>query len=504
MEETKEKAPANTELQLLMGKMQVLSEMSNRLALSNKVGQQTYSGARDIYQALGYPNALNFTEYYFPRYKRQDIAKAVIDRPVKASWKGSLIVAENAKEGQTAFEKGWTDLDYKFKLKTILQRADKLTGLGRYSIILFGMSDAKKAEDYQKKVTTGSKLVWLKPLSEATATIESFDQNVNSERFGLPEYYSVTTTSGEKTTTSITIKVHYSRVLHLVEDILEDEVYGTPRLESVFNRLIDLEKLIGGDAEMFWRGARPGYTGKVDENFTMGKEAQADLQNQIDEFEHNLRRILVNEGVTYEALAQQIADPSSHVDVQVQMISAVTGIPKRILVGSERGELSSAQDKQEWISYVTARREEQNEPMILRPFIDKCIELRILPKPATEYYIVWDKLFSLSDKEKVDVGKVRADAIEAFTSNPVAMEFFPMRIFLEYVMGMDDTMIEEVMQAQVEENGEEVNMSEVAERLAEEAIDAVQKGAASKPEGEDKESTTTTKRTRTTTTKKTE
>lgn len=472
--EEKEISAMEQKLRDSIARVTVMSEMTNRMGIANRMGQQTYGGARDVFQALGYPNELNYKDHYSPRYKRQDIAKAVIDRPVKASWKGTLIVAENSEEGDTAFEKAWKELDNKFKLKTILQRADKLTGLGRYSIILFGMSDCKKPEDYQKKVLPNAKLVWLKPASEATATIESYENDVLSERFGMPKFYNVTTVANPSATgtSSITqtIKVHYSRVLHLVEDILEDPIMGTPRLEAVFNRLIDLEKLIGGDAEMFWRGARPGYTGTVKENYNMTKEALEDLQKQIDEFEHNLRRILVNDGVDYDALAQQIADPKNHVDVQIQMISAVTGIPKRILVGSERGELSSAQDKQEWISYVAARREEQNEPMILRPFIDKCIELKVLPTPVTPYYIVWDKLFSLSDKEKVDVGKVRAEAVRAFTDNPTAMEFFPMRVFLEYILGMDDVQIEEVMQAQIEEHGEEVVMSEIAEDLAEEAV----------------------------------
>ncbi len=269
----------------------------------------------------------------------------------------------------------------------------------------------------------------------------------------------------------------------------------------MFNRLIDLEKLVGGDAEMFWRGARPGYTGTVSENYNMSKEALADLQNQIDEFEHHLRRVLINEGVTYDALAQQIADPKNHVDVQIQMISAVTGIPKRILVGSERGELSSAQDKQEWISYVSARREEQNEPMILRPFIDKCIELKILPAPVDSYYIVWDKLFSLSDKEKVDVGKIRAEAIKAFTTNPVAMEFFPMRVFLEYVLGMDDAQIEEVMQAQIEEHGEEVVMSEIEDEILAEMKAVAEEVEPTEEPAEPKKTETATKPARTRTTK---
>jgi hypothetical protein len=127
------------------------------------------------------------------------------------------------------------------------------------------------------------------------------------------------------------------------------------------------------------------------------------------------------------------------------MISAVTGIPKRILTGSERGELSSAQDKLEWIAYVTSRREEHNEPMILRPFIDKCIEIGVLPKPAKPYTIVWDKLFSLSDKEKVEMGKIRAEALKEYTTNGITQEIIPVDTFAEYFLAFDKTQIAEIM-----------------------------------------------------------
>ena len=155
-------------------------------------------------------------------------------------------------------------------------------------------------------------------------------------------------------------------------------------------------------------------------------------------------------------------------DVIVQMVSAVTTIPKRILVGSERGELSSAQDKQEWISYVTTRREEQNEPMLLRPFIDKCIVLKILPKPEKQdYLVIWDKLFDLSDKEKVDVGKIRAEAIKEYTYNPVAVNFLPMTMFLEFILGMDPVQVERVIEAQKESeaDGDDEMMNKIAKTL---------------------------------------
>ncbi len=432
--------------------LSIYSELVGRMSLASRLGADTYGGERDLYGALGYPKKINVDDYW-NKYERQDIAKAIIDRPVKASWKGFIKVIEDVDKNFTPFEKKWKELYDKLKLKSIFIRADKLTGLGQYSVLLLGLDDVKELEDFKKPVTQKKevlkvpikkqpKLVYVKPISQRNATIHSYNTDAKSERFGLPKFYNIDITSGEKNTT---IQVHHTRVVHLVEDLVENEVLGTPRLKAVYNRLLDMDKLIGGDAEMFWRGARPGYTGEVNPEYTLSEGELEKLETSLVEFEHNLRRILIDEGITYKALEQQISDPKNHVDVQMQMISAVTAIPKRILTGSERGELSSAQDKQEWISYVTSRREEQNEPMILRPFIDHCIMIGVLPAPKLPYKIIWDKLFSLSDTEKVEMGTSRAKALRDYTTNLTAQELVPLRIFAEYFLGFDSDHVEELM-----------------------------------------------------------
>jgi len=445
----------------------VMSEMLNRVNLMQRMG--TYNGDRNIYDALGYPTGIITYKEYFSRYLRQDIAKAVIDRPVQSSWKGEIVIMEANNNGKdTPFETAWKKLAYDHKLKSLFIRADKLTGIGRYSVILFGMNDISKLEDYAKPINKkrkSNKLLYLKPLSEESAKIEKFDNDPKSERYGLPLLYSVTvndisTQAGNANLNVKTIQVHYSRLLHIVEDILENETYGTPRLQAIYNRLIDLDKIVGGDAEMYWRGARPGYTGNVDSEYQMSPETLSDLRTQIEEFEHNLKRVLINEGVEYKALAQQIAEPSSHVDVQIQLISAETGIPKRILVGSERGELSSSQDKQEYISFVTSRREETNEPMLLRPFIEKCMDLAILPT-ISYFQVVWDKLFSLSDKEKVMMGKDRSMAVRDYIANPVSIKLLPIEVFLKYILAFDDNQIEEIMLEMDEAALEEIVMKSI-------------------------------------------
>jgi len=437
--------------QIPLSKIQTLSAIIARMELAGKLGQ-SYGGDRDLYEALGYSVTLTYNDYV-RRFIRQDIARAIIERPVKVTWSGPLLLVESNEENETGLEDAWKNLERDLKLKSKFIRLDKLTGLGRYGVMLLGFDDITKIEDYAKPVSKRGKrkLLYVRPLGESGAVISTWERNVNNERYGLPLIYDVVLTepsSGLSSTissTSSNIKVHYSRVIHVVENAMESETEGSPRLEVVYNRLEDLEKLIGGSAEMFWRGARPGYTGDLDKEFTMGATEKAALQDQFDEYEHNLRRILVNEGLTLKTLETQISDPKNHVDVQLMMISAVTGIPKRILSGSERGELASSQDAVEWGSFVQSRREEFAEPHIIRPFVDRMIEFGVLPEATDGYSIEWADIFAVSEHDKVEIGRIRATALREYFVNPLTPEVVPPRAFYEFFLGFGREQIELMM-----------------------------------------------------------
>jgi len=435
--------------------VQVLSELVSRVLLASRLGIQSYGGDRDLYQALGYKSQLNFDDF-FQRYKRQDIAKAVIDRPVKATWQGELELIESNEVDETEFEKAWRRLNRDMGLKSRLSRLDRLTGIGRYGILLLGLDDASTSEAWQNPVKTGArKLFYVKPLSEDSAKINKYEERPSNERYGMPYLYEINVTDANSNN-SKKILVHYSRIIHVTDNPLESDVFGTPRLEPIFNRLMDIEKVAGGDAEMFWRGARPGYHGKLDPDYQATQAFKDDLKAQVDEFEHNLRRILINEGVEMKALDQQVTDPSSHMDVQLKLISSETGIPVRILTGSERGELASSEDRSEWLSYIQTRREEHAEPCILRPVIDRFIDYGILPEPEEEYSVHWSELFAQSEKMRVDIGKSRANAIAEYTRNPLAMEVVPPSVFMEKCLGFTSDEIEWVYNTRDEEMEEEI------------------------------------------------
>ena len=436
--------------------IQTLSTILSRANLAAQLGQQ-YGGDRNIYTALGYDTDIKYDKYV-AAYERQDMAKAVIDRPVVTTWSGGFKIVES-RQKDTDFENAWDVLYKRLMLRSKFPSLDRLTGLGTYGVLLLGLSDTKTVDDFSKAVQgVKHELLYVRPFSgmntEGSAKIASWETDPSNERYGKPLTYSILVTdpnggSGRD------IIVHYSRVIHVVDGQLESEVEGTPRLQAIWNRLTDLEKIVGGSAEMFWRGARPGYHGMLGDEYNLTQEVKDILQDQIDEYEHNLRRLLITGGIDLKALAQQVSDPANHVDVCVQMISAATGIPKRILTGSERGELASTQDRENWADLIAERQSGFVEYGIIRPFVDRCIELRILPKPGLGYSVVWPDIRVTSEMDKATLGAKRAMAVRDYSQMVTAEHVLPPEAFLRFCLMLNDDEIEQIMQM-LKEGSEEL------------------------------------------------
>lgn len=433
--------------------IKTLTALLTRSQLASQLGF-SYSGDRDLYKALGYDTTLTYA-MMAAAYERQDIARAVIDRPVDVTWKDGFSLVETDNDGQdTDFERDWKALYDRLSLKACFTRLDRLTGIGTYGVLLLGLSDAKVKEDFAKEVQ-GVKhdLLYVRPFSgmntEGSAQIAEWETDPSNERYGKPTIYQITI-NNLSTGASELLRVHYSRVLHIIDGQLESEIEGTPRLQPVWNRLKDLEKIVGGSAEMFWRGARPGYQAQVDPDFTLTNEMKDELREIYDEYEHNLRRIIFGQGVELKALASQVADPANHYDICIQSISAETGIPKRILTGSERGELASTQDRENWADLIEGRRQGVAEDQIIRPFVDRCIDLQIISQPKS-YAIKWPDMRTTSDMDKVKLGQLRAQAVRDYCTQPLSETVLPPESFLRICLGLKQDEVSKIITLRKEE-----------------------------------------------------
>lgn len=378
----------------------------SRAALQSTLGYQ-FGTDRDMYDILGYRVTPEYQDY-FARYQRQDIASRVVDAPAQATWRrGPVIYEKDPREITTNFEKDWNYVLSKFRAFHYLERLDRLSGIGRYGILLFGLRDGGRLEtkvNLRNNQLKKESLLYLSVYTEGSAAIADFVQESRDPRFGKVEYYDVDL-SGDLQTDRGNDKerVHHSRILHVAEGLIEDEIYGTPRLRPIYNLLHDLEKVVGGSPEMFWQGAYRGLHVDINPEFQTGDLDDAeldDLVEEIDEYVHGIRRVIRTQGVTVKPIDVELGDPSGVFDMLTDLISGTSKIPKRILFGSERGELASEQDEVNWNSRIRERQEQFAEPQILRPFIDRLIEYGIISEPKDEYIIEWPNLFELDELKR--------------------------------------------------------------------------------------------------------
>jgi hypothetical protein len=240
---------------------------------------------------------------------------------------------------------------------------------------------------------------------------------------------------------SQTQKVHYTRVIHVAENALTNDVIGTPRLEPVYNRLIDLDKIVGGSAETFFLNSRGGLHADVRDgnNFDLANEkTKNDMIRNMQDYANSLTRFIRTSGTDLEAINHNIADPKNHFDVLISLVSATTEIPKRILLGSEQGQLASTQDFNNFQERVKKRQHNYCEYSILRPIIDFFINSGVLPAPKNnEYNVVWENLEAVDELKKAEISLKKAQAIASYVNSPEASLMIPPKQFMEEILNLE-------------------------------------------------------------------
>lgn len=397
-----------------------------RRALAALAGQH-FDGARDLYTTMGYPRDLT-SDQMISVYLRQDIAGRIVDAYPDATWREAPTFTEQA------IESAWRAIDEEVHLWRALHRTDRLMGLGHYAVLLVGVDGGDDMS--QPLVANGTRrVIYLQPHSERTAQIIQWDSDPTSPRYGRPEMYRIT--SGVNWTGSgagqRTLTVHHSRVIHVSERALEDESIGTPRLERVWNRLMDVDKLLGSGAEIYWQNAAMIMQLKADVDVQWDPEEAEALTAQLDEMQNGLRRWFRTRGVDANNIAPglQGADPSPLVEKQLDIIAGAIGIPKRILVGSEAGELASTQDETNWTSRIQERREQVATPSMIMPLVALLQRIGALPQGKTS--VEWPESDTLGEAARADIALKKAQAVATYSNAPAAEGVVTLEEFRAYL-----------------------------------------------------------------------
>ena len=383
----------------------------NRTGIADALGR-TFGGKRDLYKTLGYKKELGPADYRF-RYARNSVAARVVEAYPKGTWRGKAELIEDSnpdpvkgsKKLLTPFEQAWKDLSTRLNIWPLFMKADILAGLGRYSVVLLGAPGALNSQLPDQ--VPPEKLAFLSIFSELDAKIKSYDTSLTSERYGLPLEYEITT-KNPATFASSSVVVHWSRIIHIADNVLDEPTFGIPRLQRVWNLLDDLEKVTGAGAEAFWLRAHQGYQFDLDKEIELGPEEEEALDEEVDNFIDGMQRFVRTRGVKLQALGSDVAIFDRNVLSIISQISSGTAIPQRILLGSEQGQLASEQDRVNWAERVQDRRVEFADPSVVRLSVDRFIKHGILPTPK-QYETRWPQVFDLSDGERAKIANTWAD-----------------------------------------------------------------------------------------------
>lgn len=375
------------------------------------LGQQ-YGGDRDIYEVLGYKDEIS-EEQYRAKYERQDVANIVVERPANDTWRYAPTVTDNPDtDEESDFEQRFNEHAEDVRLFHYLRRADIASRIGEYGVLFIGFEDSANVSDEPSNVND---VAYLSPFAQDKVTDwtlgKEVGRDVSDPRYNLPVSYSLDFGKGDNEDIQ---DVHWKRVIHIAEGTVESDLKGSPPLKPIYNRLDDREKVLGSSAEMFWSGADRKYHFNIDsENTTdIPDDELSKLDDEVQKLVHEMEPYIKTFNTDLDVLDGQEVDPSGVIDAIDRSIAGQTGIPQRMLTGSEAAELASTQDRATWYGRVETRQNQHAEPSILRPYVARVQEYGVVPEPqGGAFAVLWPNLFELNELEETEAMENRAQAL---------------------------------------------------------------------------------------------
>jgi uncharacterized protein len=389
----------------------------------------SFNGRRDLYQAFGFPRWITPTQYN-ARYRRGGIAHRIVEVYPRATWGGGIdIIEDQDPKVSTPFESACVDLFE--RLIPIILRADKLANICQYSVILIGAPGELNTP--LPRVRSIDDIPYFNSYGQNRARITKVNTNPLDPLFGSPEEYTITIGTADylSAMTSPTwftgmtgqteVVVHASRIIHVAEGCLEDNIYGQPRLEPVWNLLDSLDKVTHAGGEQAYRGSNPPTFLNLDPQapISAGQEEAMDgeLQQMIDGFQAYARLM----GTSITVVPMRVPQIKDNAAAIMGQIGGTLSIPQRILAGSEMGHLASSQDEDNFDDQKDTRKREFAAPLA-KQIIDRMVLCGAIPAPKNKQYdVVWPSNKELSETERATV----TQSITLANSNQVKAERKP-------------------------------------------------------------------------------
>lgn len=324
--------------------------------------------------------------------------------------------------------------------------------------------DPDKIVDESLEFVPKVNLLWMRAFPQSQVRVDAYDMNESSPRYTQPIRYTVRFTEDNKyyegTATDRTDHVvHWTRVIHL------DSEGTVSRMQQVWNELLNLRKIYSGSGEGYWQACSPGLS--FETHPQMGGDVVVNEQrvkNQYEKFITGLQRVLITVGMAVKPIAPTMVDPSPYKEINIEALCVKLRMPKRIVMGSERGELASSQDVDQRNKRITNRHTTYLTPMVMIPFIDRLIAVGCLAPPDEEegYCIEWPKLNVITPLERAQIANMDMDTISKFIQSNAQFILPTKKLYTTFLDKTDDE-AEDICRAALEQDEEDPMVSRAVE-----------------------------------------
>lgn len=440
-----------------------------------------FDDRRDLKKECGYPESVTAEELH-RLYDEEPYAARIVELWPKESWKNPPTVYEDENaEVVTPFEEAWDALGQAVRTERsyhveeegsavwdYLYRADVVSGIGSYGIILLGLNDGKllsePAEPFADDPTPDDvidRLKYLRIFPESLAPVSSLETDPNSPRYGQPKSYSVTFSDPSEFPTggavvglgSTTSEVHWTRVIHIADIwhlASSCDWFARPRMKTPLFPLLDIQKIRGCSGEGFWRAVvsllsletHPQLGGDVDINRTQ-------VRQELEKFYGGMQRDLITSGMSVKTLTPTVTDPTPFIAANVKAICVLMNVPVPVFEGYEIGEQASENNDDTWNDRVAGRNHQYVTPRVIVPFADRLISLRVLPEPEEGYRVAWPDNSTPSKVEESTVASQKTAAMAQYVSGGVEALIAPVD-YLTRVLDFDEDEAKEIVEAAAE------------------------------------------------------
>lgn len=350
-------------------------------------------------------------------YRGSWLAKKIVNIPaddMTRAWRTPMFDDETVDDPLKSSRFQFEQAERKFQVKSKVNAALRWARLYGGSVLLLGVGDPKSwGEPLDVESIGKGDLRFIMTLDRHLCIpVGIYDySDITSPNFGYPEYYTIAQAKAAP-------QIHHSRVIRLVGDelpywaSLQQARWGDSVLQVVLDTLKGRDTITAGIASMIFEAnvdvlKVPDLGDLVS---TEDGEAKVTKRFQLAALMKSFNRMLLLDGEDeYEKKSNSFSALDSILREFRVEVAGAADIPVSRLFGMSASGLNATGDNEvrNYYDMIAARQEKDLRPVLER--LDEVLLRHTFGNVPDNYRSEFEPLWQLSDKEKADTEKVRAD-----------------------------------------------------------------------------------------------